>query len=66
MTRAILPHEVDELVARLPRWLPVALGWSVRLAHTDPTWLPGAVRRCPLRGCAMVVRLYARRTPHDV
>jgi len=58
MSRQVLPHEVAELTARLPAWLPGAVRWSVNLANCAPPWLPDKLRRCPLEGCAMLVRLY--------
>lgn len=58
MSRQALPHEVAELVAQLPTWLPGAVRWSVNLANSPRCWLPYKLRRCPLQGCALVVRLY--------
>ena len=57
MSRQVLPHEVAALTARLPSWLPGALNWSVDLACYGPNWLPLTLRRGPLTGCAVVVRL---------
>ena len=57
MSRQALPHEVAELAARLPNWLPAAVRWSVDLANHGPPWLPDKLRRCPLQGCTVVARL---------
>ena len=58
MSRQVLPHEVAALTARLPSWLPGAVNWSVKLANHGPRWLPHRLRRGPLQGCALVMRLY--------
>lgn len=58
MSRQVLPHEVAALTARLPCWLPGAVNWSVKLACHGPPWLPLRLRRTPLEGCALLMRLY--------
>ncbi|WP_341903989.1 hypothetical protein [Polaromonas sp. YR568] len=59
MSRTPTPAEVDALSARLPRWFPAAVGWSLDLANRGPVVIPHPVRLLPLRGCAAVLRLYA-------
>jgi hypothetical protein len=58
MSRQILPHEVAELAARLPAWLPKAVRWSVNLANCAPPWLPDKLGCCPLKACALLVRMH--------
>jgi len=58
MSCRVLPHEVAALTAALPTWLPGALNWSVELACYGPFWLPHRLRRTPLAGCALLMRLY--------
>ena len=60
MTRQVLPHEVRELRARLPRWLEPFNDRALRFARLAPPWVPALVRWAPFRlGCG-VIRLYAR------
>lgn len=58
--RQVLPHEVRELQARLPRWLGPLLNWSARFATRGPRWLSRGVRVLPLHLSCAVVTLYAR------
>ena len=58
MSGQALPHEVAALTARLPSWLPAAVNWSVDLANYGPCWLPHSLKRKPLEGCALLMRLY--------
>ena len=57
MSRQALPHEVAELTARLPAWLPAAVNQAVRFANHGPPWLPYRCRRCPLKAYALLLRL---------
>ena len=64
MSRLAMPHEVAELVAQLPVWLRWLINWSVELANHGSPWLPDKLRRCPLKGCAMLTCwFYSRSKP---
>lgn len=59
-TAAVMPHEVTELLARLPRWWGPFVNWSARFANRGPSWMPHVLRKLPLHlGCG-VIRLYAK------
>lgn len=60
MSRPVLPHEVDALLARTSRWLHRAVGLSVHLANHGPPWIPKKVRRAPLRVCSALMWLMVR------
>lgn len=57
----VMPHEVRELMARLPRWHGPFVNWSARFANRGPSWLPHWMRKLPLHFGVLVVRLYVRR-----
>ena len=57
MSRRALPHEVAELTARLPSWLPAAVNRAVAFANHGSPWLPYRLRRCPVQACALLMRL---------
>lgn len=60
MSTPVLPHEVRELRARLPRWVEPFNERALRFARRAPGWVPPFVRWMPLRLGCYVVRLYAR------
>jgi hypothetical protein len=60
MPAQVLPHEVRDLQARLPRWLGPFTNWSARFANCAPRWLPRSVRMVPLNLACAVVALYVR------
>lgn len=57
MSCQALPHEVAELDARLPGWLPPCFARAVALASHGPVWLPRWAKRCPLQACVLLMRL---------
>lgn len=56
----VLPHEVRELMARLPRWHGPFIDWAVGFSNRGSRWLPGPVRRLPLHLAVGVTMVYAK------
>ena len=63
MNRQVLPHEVRDLLARMPRWWSPFLNWSLLWANHGWRFVPHALRRLPLRVACFVLTLYARGYP---
>lgn len=56
----VLPHEIRELIERLPRWWPWLVDSGVRWANHGPRWIPLVVRKVPLNLACWIGSIYAR------